>query len=342
MSQRLHFDTIGESLHVNSVPLLLPEALRQPPIPLEANQIRRDPIEKHSAEVRLDYVVSVLPPIPESNGGDSSLISVELTVLQMNAIPIKVNTVVVKLIRTPDQLFIAKIEQIPFDDTPGAKACESTSPWSLCRMKAIFMDKMRMAMHTTKEKAHKIHSWVKEKTGCGKHGGFFKRPHHEHPHGKHPRPHHDEKHPGPHHDEKHHHPHHDEKHHHKGKPPCHKHAKKPHGPDDRFHRASHMIRQTLRFFVVPALLGIIGGLTASAMGMLVGQAIVYLWFRTYRNGERGPLRIYEREIAIIEEEQSKLLEKDGALPMYEDAPAYEQTLTRDVEVDTSGQEDEKH
>lgn len=103
-----------------------------------------------------------------------------------------------------------------------------------------------------------------------------------------------------------------------------------------------MIRQTLRFFVVPALLGIIGGLTASAMGMLVGQAIVYLWFRTYRNGERGPLRIYEREIAIIEEEQSKLLEKDGALPMYEDAPAYEQTLTRDVEVDAAGQENEKH
>lgn len=94
-----------------------------------------------------------------------------------------------------------------------------------------------------------------------------------------------------------------------------------------------MIHQTLRFFVVPALLGIIGGLTASAIGMLVGQAIVYLWFRTYRNGQRGPLRIYEREIVLVEEEQNGLLPDNEALPKYEDAPKYEETMTRDVEAD---------
>lgn len=338
--QRLQFDTFVDGLYVNGVPLFPIDVVAQPPIPFMAHQIRQDiedEADSAGANVRLSYVASILPPIPSPHKDEISLIHVELTILNMNEIPIPVDTIVVKMVKTPkDGYVIAQIEQIPFKETPGAEVCEGTRPWSMCRVKAIAMDNWSKVMHATKKKAHKIQSWVKEKMGCGKHRGFTK-----HPHEKHPRPHHKEKHSKPHHDEKHARPHHDEKHHrphHDKKPPCPKHKAKHHKHHDRFHRAGHMIRQTLRFFVVPALLGIIGGLTASAIGMLVGQAIVYLWFRTYRNGERGPLRIYEREIALIEEEQNRLLdEKDASLPVYEDTPAYEQALNTDV----SSQENEK-
>lgn len=269
-----------------------------------------------SVDFDVSFVVGISPPIPSTHREGVSLIPIEFTVLKMNDVPVKVNTIVLKVIKTPDDSYvIVHTEQIPFQSTPGAKACEGARPWALCRVKAIVADKLRKIMEAAKGKANKVHGWVKDKTsGCGKDRAHGKHshphPHGDHPHGDHPRPHHMGKHHGGHH-------------------------------GHRFHRLSHMIHQTLRFFVVPALLGIIGGLTASAIGMLVGQAIVYLWFRTYRNGQRGPLRIYEQEIVIIDEEQDGLLAgNDDALPKYEDAPKYEETMSRDVEADAVPHESE--
>lgn len=328
-SQRLSFETRQSGLYVNDVPLLPADVAGHEPNPLIANQVKTDTKdEEYSANLRLSYVASVLPAIPSPHNDEISLIPVELTILKMNEIPVKVDTIVVKMIKTPkDGYVIVRVEQIPFEETPGAEVCAGTRSWSMCRIKAIALDALRRVMQATKEKADKVHSWVKEKTsGCGKHRGFFMRP------GSHD----GKKHNRPQHEDKHHRPHH-----HAGRP-SHHHKSKHHGFHGRFHKASRMIRRTLRFFVVPALLGVIGGLTASAIGMLVGQAIVYLWFRMYRNGERGPLRIYEREIAVIEEEQTRLLdEKNSALPTYEDVPAYEQRLSRDVEADAADQDNEK-
>ncbi|KAJ5992293.1 hypothetical protein N7451_008017 [Penicillium sp. IBT 35674x] len=51
----------------------------------------------------------------------------------------------------------------------------------------------------------------------------------------------------------------------------------PHGPP---HGAlAHTFSRVVRFIVVPAILGVLAGLTASAVGMLVGQAIIFLWQR---------------------------------------------------------------
>ena len=87
----------------------------------------------------------------------------------------------------------------------------------------------------------------------------------------------------------------------------------------KMHRFGHILRQTLRFFIIPALLGVIGGLMASAVGMLVGQALVYLWFRYHRGGQRANIRIVE--VAVSEDEKDALVESEELPPQYEDVEA---------------------
>ena len=85
------------------------------------------------------------------------------------------------------------------------------------------------------------------------------------------------------------------------------------------HRFGHILHQTLRFFIIPALLGVIGGLMASAVGMLVGQSLVYLWFRFHRRGQRGNVRIVE--VAVTEDEKDALVDAEEFPPQYEDVEA---------------------
>lgn len=240
------------------------------------------------------------------------MIPVEFTVVGIENVPVKVNTVTLKLIQIPDQSFaIVNAEQIPFHETPGAGTCEGARAWTFCRVKAIIADRISKVLNSTKDKANKVQDWVSEKTsGCGKGHGFFKhpRPQGDGPDGEHPHRHHWNGHKG-----------------------------QRHGA----HRLGRMLHKALRLFVIPALLGVIGGLAASAIGMLVGQAIIHLWFRTYRNGQRGPLGIYEREIALIEEEQVLLNEGEEDLPKYEDAPKYEETLAGGVEAGAVSSQNEK-
>jgi hypothetical protein len=94
-----------------------------------------------------------------------------------------------------------------------------------------------------------------------------------------------------------------------------------HGPPKhhKMHRFGHILHQTLRFFIIPALLGVIGGLMASAVGMLVGQSLVYLWFRFHRRGQRGNARIVE--IAVAEDEKDALVDTQELPPQYEDVEA---------------------
>jgi hypothetical protein len=58
---------------------------------------------------------------------------------------------------------------------------------------------------------------------------------------------------------------------------------------------------------------------ASAVGMLVGQVLVYLWFRFHRGGQRGNIRIVE--VAVSEDEKDALVEAGDLPPQYEDVEA---------------------
>jgi len=254
--------------------------------------------------------MEVMPPIPSPHGEGASVIPVEFTVLGINGVPVKVNTIALKLVQPPHGgLIIVHTEEVPFEQTPGAETCEGARLWSMCRLKAIIMARVKSMMEASKEKTEQVHGWVKERTGCGKGNGrhgSWRHPHSSNGAGEHPHRHHG------------HHGHH-------GHP-----------------RMGHVMHQTLRFFIIPALLGIVGGLAASAIGMLIGQAIVLIWIRTYRNSQRGPTRIVEQEIVIEDSEKDELLrEEDEALPLYEDAPKYEETMSRDVEAQAVS-ENEKH
>lgn len=114
---------------------------------------------------------------------------------------------------------------------------------------------------------------------------------------------------------------------------CHKHRHGKHGHHKkhghhrhhwRAHRIGHLIHQTIRFFVIPALLGVIGGLMASAVGMLVGQIIVALWIKFRRGGRRGNASQQARlvEVVVVEDEKHALLE-DDLPPQYEILPQYQ-------------------
>lgn len=121
-------------------------------------------------------------------------------------------------------------------------------------------------------------------------------------------------------------------------PGCHGrgHGHGPHmgGHFYRLHRFGRMLYQSLRFFIIPALLGVIGGLVVSAIGMLLGQLVSYLWIRFHRNGHRRHGDDQVLEIVIDEEEKDALL-VDGELPP---PPQYEDVEANIHEVN----HDEKH
>jgi hypothetical protein len=82
----------------------------------------------------------------------------------------------------------------------------------------------------------------------------------------------------------------------------------------RAHRFGKVLHKTLRFFVIPALLGVIGGLMASAVGMLVGNVLIWLWTTLYRRGQRKLGTPRGIVILVDDEEQDALLTDEKQLP----------------------------
>ena len=78
---------------------------------------------------------------------------------------------------------------------------------------------------------------------------------------------------------------------------------------------------TVKIAFVPILIGIAFGMAASAIGMLVGQAVVLLWIR-YRRNDDAPAY-----------EELPTDEKEEVPPPYEDLPAAVQQaiVEKDVE-----------
>jgi len=70
---------------------------------------------------------------------------------------------------------------------------------------------------------------------------------------------------------------------------------------------------------VPILIGVAFGMAASAIGMLVGQAIVFLWMKFRRSPENGA---YER-LEVDEKE---------APPAYQDVQGAEAMSEKEVEA----------
>ena len=75
---------------------------------------------------------------------------------------------------------------------------------------------------------------------------------------------------------------------------------------------SHMAHRFAHMVLIPILFGIAAGATASALGLLVGQVVVFIWLR-YRGSRKGA---YQR-VEEGEEDVEEALDKEG-LPKYEE------------------------
>ena len=88
-----------------------------------------------------------------------------------------------------------------------------------------------------------------------------------------------------------------------------------------FGRMAHIMWLTVKIAFVPILIGIAFGMAASAIGMLVGQAVVLLWIR-YRRNDEAP---------AYEELPSD--EKEEVPPPYEDLPAAVQEAINEKDME---------
>jgi hypothetical protein len=286
--QHLEFRVDNDQrLRINDAPVFPLDITQPVHIDIAASQVRTSDLHR-SKPVPVGFALGISPQSLNDEEPDKKLIRAKFTILDLNGTPVQVDTVEINLLllatESGSSLHIVKISTAPFDESPGASACAGSPKWSLCRLRAIIMSQLQELFNGAKARAKAMHGWM-EKPGC--HGKkVYKHEGHEDHEGKH-RWHT----------------------HHKG--------------HRAFHRIGHTLHQAIRFFIVPALLGVIGGLMASAVGMLVGQIIVYLWFHFHRNGQRGQIRMVE--VAVAEDEKEALMELP---PRYED-------------VDTVTVEDEK-
>lgn len=86
-------------------------------------------------------------------------------------------------------------------------------------------------------------------------------------------------------------------------------------------RMGHIMWVAIKVAFIPVLVGVAFGMAASAIGMLIGQAIVFLWMR-YRRSDECPA--YEQLVVDVKEEVP---------PPYEDAPGTEFESVSEKEVE---------
>ncbi|KAL1967733.1 hypothetical protein VTN77DRAFT_2990 [Rasamsonia byssochlamydoides] len=278
-SLKLNFSTKDNALFVND-----DQVFPLPPAPLHVNAVqRRESDGQETAPTSLGFALEVLPLMPPQD--DMELLSVRFTVLDLAGHPVPVDTVAVAVIKTAaGELFIAKTEiESTADDRLSWSQCGGEPR---CLRRLLFA---RIQALITAAKARMMSVGAKLPFG----GKGCRLPHHHDEHSAdfggdfpHHRPHHFGGHP-------HRHPHH------------------RHGWRRTFSRV-------VRFIVVPAVLGVLAGLAASAIGMLVGQVIVFLWLR-YRRCTSS------RSSATLEQgstmEKAALMEEDvpnEELPPYSD------------------------
>ena len=254
------------------------------PLVREANSVASPPI-------RLGFALEYLP-FSATADKEGTVVPIHFSIVDLDGVPIKVPTVAIDLIKLPTrELLIAKVDTIPVEETEG-QDCTT----AVCRAKAIILGSLRDMIEGAKARAHKAGKMMGMKgKGCGRMRGHRKPGHRVGPdtHGD-KTAHHG------HHVQGQHRNHHGHRHH------------------SRIHRFIH---QLTHLFIIPALLGIVGGLTASAIGMIVGQGIAFLWFRFVRGGHRGTASSARLTETGVEDEKEALVaeETEDGLPSYEES-----------------------
>lgn len=249
------------------------------------------------------YALEVMPVAVPDDASGAVMLDVRFTVLDLDANPVPVDTVAITIAQDPaDDFYILNtaIEKTasPADDLSWKKCAGKKCAAKAKCLQELLVGRISGLLSGAKERVMNMAKPAGRK-GC----------HHKH-----------KGHPGPmggHHGS---HKHQDEfdlegffplseldapkghsPHHHGHHPPP-----PPHGA------FSHTFSRVFRFVVVPAILGVLAGLTASAVGMIVGQAVIFLW-RRYR-GTTPQVHKAAWEDGNVCEKQGLMTGSEGPLP----------------------------
>jgi len=101
-----------------------------------------------------------------------------------------------------------------------------------------------------------------------------------------------------------------------------------HGHHNGFGRLMHAARSIAIHVLIPIFIGVAVGLTASIIGMIAGQIIVFFWRAIYRNGQGNYVRVEEEDEKEEEDEgEESVNEKVAFLEAQAPTPVYEDTET---------------
>ncbi|KAI4240161.1 MAG: hypothetical protein L6R40_005294 [Gallowayella cf. fulva] len=305
---QLKFTSEHDKLKLNGVPFF-PVTPPFTPAVLSAKQIRKDEEkatshEGYDGDLTLSYSLEINSekksfPAP---GQEATLTELTLSILGLDNEVVRVEDIKIKALTIPDlqntkhELIIVSVDTQPTDNSDAQ--CGTI----MCRVMHKFKGAVRKAQAHAKTAAHKI------KCICIKciHAirPSHQRPHH-HPDSSVLLPTHHVMRPGRFPSQSTyrpaHHPAYDVSHH----------------PSwiYTFARAS---KQFFSFVLLPVIVGVVFGIAASAIGMLVGQLIVAVWVRL----RREPSRAFAYEPVETEE-------KEG-LPKYEDLDDSQATMNEKV------------
>lgn len=267
------------------------------PSPIRTVQQLEDGEE--SDPMPVGYALEVMPLPSPADTPDTEFLDVRFTILDIETRPVPVDTVAITLIVDPTgELYIAK--------TAIEKTTERSS-WKKCQgkpkcLQELMVARVRGLLSSAKERLLNLTSHKGGRKGChGKNKGMMGMGGHHGPHGHHgefkPEDFEGHHHSGPFDPEN------------AGRPPHpHMHHPPPHGA------FAHTFSRVVRFIVVPAILGVLAGLTASAVGMLVGQAVVFCWQRYRGTQPKEHKAAWEDGNSC--EKQGLMTESDDVLPEY--------------------------
>lgn len=293
----MKFEIDGKAIKLNGVPFYPNTNPSLPPL-LSVSQKKKDgevsTMEGYQGQLRMSYSVEFAAKKFKGH----TLVRLLMTIMGLDGQMVKVDDIEIKAIESDDgTLSLHSITLIPASpNAPDAK-CENI----MCRFFTKILTHVNKAKATAKGAVHKMKCFCVK---CIHAITGHKKPHHPHPHHE----------GGKHHGAPHRRP--------DGtvELPSHIHFKPEgglkfhhHHHQSFFSRMAMVLATTVKVVFVPILIGVAFGMAASAVGMLVGQMIVFLWMKFRGNKREARYQPLETE------------EKD-------EPPAYHDVAAQSVEV----------
>ncbi|KAL9097371.1 MAG: hypothetical protein Q9163_006347 [Psora crenata] len=286
----------GDTLSLNGVSFY-PITVPGPPPPLRLSQHKKEgetsTLEGYEGDLTLSYSLEYDEKKFEDG---NTLITVLMTVMGLDGHMVRVDNVEIKAIRDAEgKLILHSVVAVPADpNSPDAK-CGNL----LCRVLTKVSTSIQKAKDTAKAAGHRIKCFCVK---CFQRLTGHASIHHNGPEA-HRRPDGTIELPT----------------HFKFPPQMRKPHTHGHHHKGIFHRMARVLWATVKIGFVPMLIGIAFGMTASAVGMLVGQLVVFLWMKYRKMDDQGAYDLLEAD------------EKEVP-PPYEDVPTAGNVGDKEVEA----------